>query len=227
MARSLSLTRSLAHSLARSLARSFTHSHTIGRVNSRITSRTHIRTGRGLAWSVVLVDRDRAFRGDEPLSLSSSAAVYGSIEHARSIAHDPHRVYFRPLSCYRNSTGNVDETSQARGTSYPRANALLNTALSLISLSLSLSQLPPSREDNFFSYLLLFPSPLSVSSTFSLSLSPSLDLSYSFLCLSLFFSLFLSFPRSPRFSPFSPVSRVRRLFPSLPVEDGAPRNVIR
>lgn len=61
----------------------------------------------------------------------------------------------------------------------------------------------------------------------SLSLSPSLDLSYSFLCLSLFFSLFLSFPRSPRFSPFSPVSRVRRLFPSLPVEDGAPRNVIR
>lgn len=152
--------------------------------------------------------------------------MYGSIEHARSIAHDPHRVYFRPLSCYRNSTGNVDETSQARGTSYPRANALLNTALSLISLSLSLSQLPPSREDNFFSYLLLFPSPLSVSSTFSLSLLLSIfpTLSFVYRC---FFSLFLSFPRSPRFSPFSPVSRVRRLFPSLPVEDGAPRNVIR
>lgn len=130
--------------------------------------------------------------------------MYGSIEHARSIAHDPHRVYFRPLSCYRNSTGNVDETSQARGTSYPRANALLNTALSLISLSLSLSQLPPSREDNFFSYLLLFPSPLSVSSTFSLSLSPSLDLSYSFLCLSLFFFPFFVVPSFSSLLPLLP-----------------------
>lgn len=134
--------------------------------------------------------------------------MYGSIEHARSIAHDPHRVYFRPLSCYRNSTGNVDETSQARGTSYPRANALLNTALSLSLFHLSFSVFL-----NFLVLVRIISSLISFSSLcFFHFLSLSLSFSRSFVLVPLFIVVFFSFffrslvlllassPLSPRFA---------------------------
>ena len=67
--------------------------------------------GRGLAL-VVLVDRDRAFRGDEPFSLSSSAAVNGSIEHARSITRSASCLLPAP---YRGSTAQPEMlTKRAR-----------------------------------------------------------------------------------------------------------------
>lgn len=93
-------------------------------------------------------------------------------------------------------------TKRARhGGRRTRVPTLSWTPHSLSSLFLSLSQLPPSREDNFFSYLLLFPSPLSVSSTFSLSLS----FSRSFLLFPLFIVVFFPFFVVPSFSSLLPL----------------------
>ena len=96
-------------------------------------------------------------------------------------------------------------------------------------LFLSLSQLPRSREDNFFSYLFLPSSSIYFHFFVSHFLSPSRPFLLSPLFIDGFFFFF--FCRSLVLllaRPFPPrVSRVRRFFPSLPVEDGAPRNVIR
>lgn len=129
----------------------------------------------------------RVLRGDVRECRAQSQLVGRRewIYRARSVDRTvSNRVYFRPLSRYRpRDTGNVDETSRARGTSHPRANALLNHPSNASSFFVTEDRAPFLLCSSFsFSSFLLCPS-FSFSS-FLLLISLSLSLSH-FLSLSL------------------------------------------